>query len=276
MDLRRIAEEAARAGGRVLAAEAGHVSALRTKSSARDLVTAADIASGVAVARAIAERCEQALFVVEEPEVYEQAGVAQGPLDGSEVWVIDPLDGTTSFVHGYPCWSVSVACLRHGRPVAGAVYSVPADEMVTAELGLGAALDGAALRCTGALTHETALLGTGFPYDRGAPLDRQLRLFERLLRPAHDVRRDGSAAIDLCNVAIGRTDGFWEIELKPWDTAAGVLVIEEAGGRVTDFEGRPWSPQTRDIVAANPTLHALLLDVIADADGATRPTTVGS
>lgn len=267
MDLRQLAEGAARVGGRVLAAQADRTSGLHMKSSARDLVTAADIASGVAVVRAIAEQLEHARFIVEEPEVYAQAAVPRGELNAADVWVIDPLDGTTSFVHGYPCWSVSVACLQRGQPVAGAVYNVPTDEMVTAALGQGATLDSAPLVCTGAHTHEEALLATGFPYDRGAPLDRQLRLFERLLRPAHDVRRDGSAAVDLCNVAVGRTDGFWEIELKPWDMAAGVLVIEEAGGRVTDFQGRPWTPETRDIVAANPILHAVLLHVIADAEG---------
>ena len=180
--------------------------------------------------------------------------------------VIDPLDGTTSFVHGYPCWSVSVGCLEAGRPVAGAVFNVPADEMVSAACGRGATLDGAELTCTGAVRHDEALLGTGFPYDRGAPLDRQLRLFERLLRPAHDIRRDGSAAVDLCNVAIGRTDGFWEIDLKPWDMAAGVLVVEESGGRVTDFAGRRWTSETRDVVAANPTLHAALLEVITTVE----------
>ena len=270
MDLRQLAERAARAGGSVLANQADRAAGLHAKSSARDLVTAADIASGVAVARAIAGQLEAARFVVEEPEVYEQAGVARGELDAAEVWVIDPLDGTTSFVHGYPCWSVSIACLQHGRPVAGAVYNVPADEMASAALGSGATLDGAPLVCAGALTHDAALLGTGFPYDRGAPLDRQLRLFERLLRPAHDVRRDGSAAVDLCNVAIGRIDGFWEIELKPWDMAAGVLIVQEAGGRVTDFDGRPWSPGTRDVVAANPTLHAALLEVIAAVESPSR------
>jgi len=269
MDLRQIAELATLAGGGVLSARIGQVASVRTKSTTRDLVTAADIASGVSVARTIAEHLADARFVVEEPEVYEQAGVPRGEFDSPEVWVVDPLDGTTSFVHGYPCWSVSVACLRDGRPVAGAVYNVPAREMITAARGQGATLDGVPLHCAGSPTHEGALLGTGFPYDRGEPLDRQLRLFERLLRPAHDVRRDGSAAVDLCNVAVGRIDGFWETALRPWDMAAGVLVIEEAGGRVTDFEGRRWSPETRDVVAANPALHERLLEVIADVEGRT-------
>lgn len=266
IELRRIAETAARAGGQVLAAQAGHVTGIRTKGDAADMVTAADIASGVAVVQAVAGALENARFVVEEPEVYDLAGVARGSLDGDLVWVVDPLDGTTSFIHGYPCYSVSVACVRGGRPVAGAVFSVPSDEMVSASAGEGATCNGTRLVCTGADDMPGALIATGFPYDRGAALDRQLRIFERVLRPSHDVRRDGSAAIDLCNVAIGRTDGFWETALKPWDMAAGALVVEEAGGAVTDFDGAPWTVATRDIVAANATLHPILLGLIAEAD----------
>jgi len=267
-DLRRIAEEGARAGGAVLAAHKGKITGLRTKSSAVDLVTETDIASGVAVVRSIVDALPGSRFVVEEPEVYELAGVTQGDLHDDDVWVIDPLDGTTSFVHGYPCYSVSVACLRSGVPVAGAVFNVPAGEMVSAAARSGAWLGGKRLLCHGASRISEALIATGFPYDRGEPLDRQLRIFERVLRPSHDVRRDGSAAIDLSNVAVGRVDGFWESGLKPWDMAAGVLVVAEAGGRVSDLEGSPWSVESSSVVAANPTLHEILLGLIMDADTA--------
>lgn len=265
-DLRSIAEAAARAGGCVLRQHAGNVTGLRTKSGSPDLVSAADIASGVAVVSAIAQTLPDARFVVEESEVYALAGVIPGALGDPEIWVIDPLDGTTSFVHAYPFYSVSVACLREGRPVAGAVYNVPSDELYSAAWGEGATLDGKPLECAGSSDLNGALLGTGFPYDRGEPLDRQLRILARLLRPAHDIRRDGSAAADLCHVAAGRTDGFWETALRPWDMAAGVLVVEESGGVVTDFDGRPWTTDTRDIVAANAALHAVLLDAIGQAD----------
>ena len=265
-DLRRIAEDAARAGGAVLAAHAGNVTGIRAKGSAVDMMTAADVASGVAVVRAIAARDSSARFVVEEPEVYDLAGVTPGALDDPEVWVVDPLDGTTSFIHGYPCYSVSVACLHGGVPVAGAVYNVPRDEMAAASLGGGAFLDGVQLACEGATEMSSALITTGFPYDRGAPLDRQLRIFAEVLRPAHDVRRDGSAAIDLCNVAIGRTDGFWETALKPWDMAAGVLIAAESGAVVTDLTGAAWTTATCDVLAANATLHATLLEIISRAD----------
>lgn len=265
--LRDIAEYAARAGAEVLRAHAPRVTGVRAKSGGADLVSAADVAAGVAVVRSIAERVERARFVVEEPEVFDLTGIVPGTLRDDEVWVVDPLDGTTSFVHGYPCYSVSVACLRDGAPVAGAVYNVPADEMVSAAAGHGAWRDGTRLTCRGAHALAEALLATGFPYDRGAGLDRQLRLLERLLRPAHDIRRDGSAAIDLCHVATGRVDGFWETSLQPWDMAAGVLIVTEAGGAVTDFNGDPWSVTTRDVIAANPTLHAALLAAIAEVEG---------
>lgn len=264
---RQIAERAARAGAAVLLEHYGHISGLRSKSGAADLVSAADVASGVAVVRTIKEQLPDARFVVEEPEVYALAEARRGELGDDEVWVIDPLDGTTSFVHTYPCWSVSVACLRGGQPVAGAVFNVPADEMASAALGEGATMNGRRLECRGSATIAGALLATGFPYDRGAALDRQLRLLERLLRPAHDVRRDGSAAVDLCHVAANRTDGYWETNLQPWDFAAGVLILAEAGGVVSDFQGRPWSVQTRDIIAANPQLHASLLGAIRELEG---------
>ena len=264
--LRAIAEQAARAGGEVLATHAGRVTGVRLKSGSADMVSAADIASGVTVVRSIATALPDARFVVEEPEVYELASVTPGALHDDAVWVIDPLDGTTSFVHGYPCYSVSVALLHAGRPVAGAVYNVPAGEMISAVAGGGATRDGAPLRCTGAGTISEALLGTGFPYDRGAPLDRQLRIFRRLMSAAHDIRRDGSAAVDLCHVAVGRTDGFWEVGLRTWDTAAGALIVMESGGLVTGFDGGPWTTATTDVVAANPALHAELIEVIAEAE----------
>ncbi len=267
-EARQVAEEAAREGAAVLLDHLGHITQLRTKSAATDMVSAADIASGVAVVQTIASRIPAARFVVEEPEVYELAGVERGMLDDANVWVIDPLDGTTSFVHNYPCWSVSIACLRLGQPVAAAVYNVPADEMFSAALGSGATLNDTPLTCQGSPTIEGALLATGFPYDRGVPFDRQLRLIERLVRRSHDVRRDGSAAVDLCHVAANRTDGFWETSLQPWDMAAGMLVVEEAGGIVTDFHGQSWTVSTRDVLAANPELHAELLRAINDLEGA--------
>lgn len=260
-----IAREAALAGGRVLTGRAGSVGAVRTKSSASDLVTEVDIASGVAVASAIEALSPGARFVIEEPEVHALAGVEQGSLFDPEVWVVDPLDGTTSYVHGFPCYSVSVALLREGRPVAGAVFNAASGEMTCAAEGAGATLDGRPIRCSEAPSVAESLLITGFPYDRTSALDRQLAVFTRLIRTVHGVRRDGSAAIDCCHVATGRADGFWEFALKPWDTAAGVVILREAGALVTDMAGHDWTPETADHVAAGPRLHPVLLEAIAAA-----------
>jgi myo-inositol-1(or 4)-monophosphatase len=266
-----IAREAALAGAAVLDAHVGDPGAVRTKTSASDLVTETDIASGVAVVRAISAHLPGARFVVEEPEVYERAGVEQGRLDDPEVWVVDPLDGTTSFVHGYPCYSVSVALLRDGQPIAGAVRNAAAGETISAAHGEGATIDGTPIRCSAAASIAESLLITGFPYDRTVTLDRQLAVFTRLLRTVHGVRRDGSAAIDCCHVAAGRADGFWEFALKPWDTAAGVVVLRESGALVTDMRGAPWTVDTVDHVAAGPALHPVLLDAIARATEAGWP-----
>ncbi len=261
-DVLEIAREAASAGVDVLRAHLGNAGRVRTKSSASDLVSEADIASGVAVARAIGQRMPSARFVIEEPEVYDLAGVRRGTLKDPEVWVVDPLDGTTSFVHGYPCYSVSVALVRDGQPVAGAVGNAATGEMTSAADGAGATLDGRSIHCSDVDAIEHALLITGFPYDRTATLDRQLAVMTRMVRLVHGLRRDGSAAIDCCHVAAGRADGFWEYALKPWDTAAGVVILREAGAVVSAIDGSPWTIETADHLAAGPRLHPVLLEAI--------------
>jgi myo-inositol-1(or 4)-monophosphatase len=255
---------AARAGGTVIESHVADMGQIRSKSASSDLVTDTDVASGVAVCRTIAERFEGARFVCEEDEVYDLAGVARGGLYDDEVWVVDPLDGTTSFVHAYPCYSVSVACLRAGQPVAGAVYNAALGEMNAGAVGLGAWRDEARLSVTAAERVSEALLITGFPYDRALPMDRALAVLGAFLRnPVHGIRRDGSAAIDCSHVAGARADGFWEFHLKPWDVAAGVAIAREAGAIATDHDGTPWTPDADGICLANPTLHAEMLEVIA-------------
>lgn len=263
-ELLETATLAARAGGTVIEARVADMGAVRSKSASSDLVTDTDVASGVAVCRAIAECRAGAQFVCEEEEVYELAGVDRGVIDQGEVWVVDPLDGTTSFVHSYPCYSVSVACLRDGQPVAGAVYNAALREMNSAALGLGARRNGVALHTGQAATVDEALMITGFPYDRALPMDRAIAVLTAFLRnPVHGIRRDGSAAIDCCHVAGARADGFWEFHLKPWDVAAGIIIAREAGALVTDVDGSPWTPASDGICCANPTLHAEMLQVIS-------------
>jgi myo-inositol-1(or 4)-monophosphatase len=266
------AKAGALAGGRVLESMRGRSGDIRTKGSAIDFVSEADVASGVAVVRAIIERDPTARFVCEEAEVYDLLGIGAGVLGEGDVWVIDPLDGTTSFIHDYPTYSVSVALVRGFDPIAGAVYNAAAGEMNAAAVGLGATRDGKPIRATSAATIRDALVITGFPYDRGRPLDVQMAVLTAFLRaPVHGIRRDGSAAVDCCHVAGGRADGFWEYALKPWDMAAGALICREAGAIVTDIEGRAWSAASESILAANPLLHAEMLAVIQSATNATEP-----
>jgi myo-inositol-1(or 4)-monophosphatase len=254
---------AAREGGIIIESRVADMGEVRSKSASSDLVTDTDVSSGVAVCRAIAERLEGARFVCEEEEVYDLAGVTRGDLYDDEVWVVDPLDGTTSFVHAYPCYSVSVACLRGGQPVAGAVYNAALREMNAGALGLGATRNGISLHVTETETVDKALLITGFPYDRALPMDRAIAVLGAFLRnPVHGIRRDGSAAIDCSHVAGARADGFWEFHLKPWDVAAGIAIMREAGAEVTDHDGSPWTPSADGICCANPKLHAGMLEVI--------------
>lgn len=260
------ARAAALAGGEVLRDRGGELGRVRSKSWSIDFVTEADIASGLAVVRTLVEHIPGARVLVEEPEVCEQLGIEPGTLDDDEVWVVDPLDGTTSYVHGFPCYSVAVALVREGQPVVGAVYNAALGEMFSAAVGLGATRDGSPIACTHARTVRDALLVTGFPYDRGAPLDKQLAVLGAFLRaPVHGMRRDGSAAVDCTHVASGRADGFWEYALKPWDMAAGVVICREAGAATSDVDGRQWNSRSESIVVANPSLHAEMIEVIAAA-----------
>ena len=266
-----IAVEAARAAGAVIRRNADAVGAVRSKSTAIDLVSETDIAAGVAAVRLILDRDPHACFVVEEDEVYDLTGAERGALDAERVWVIDPIDGTTSFLHHYPCYSVSIALLESGEPVAGVVYNVALDEMNTAVAGQGAFRDGVRLAVDDDVALARAVLVTGFPYDRGAVLERQLDAVAAFLRyPVQDLRRDGSAAVDCCHVAGRRCDGFWEYGLRVWDMAAGVLVLREAGARVTDVEGADWTISSTSICAAPPALHAQMRSVLQTANALTE------
>jgi myo-inositol-1(or 4)-monophosphatase len=177
-------------------------------------------------------------------------------------WVIDPLDGTTNFAHGFPVFSVSAALECGGRLVLGFVFDPVREEMFRAERGRGAFLNGAAIRVSGVDKLDRSLLATGFPYDVRQSPENNLDHWSRFLVRAQAIRRCGSAAIDLAYVACGRFDGFWELKLKPWDVAAGGLIVAEAGGRVTDFEDRPFTLGQPAIAATNGLIHREILDVL--------------
>jgi len=173
-------------------------------------------------------------------------------------WYVDPLDGTTNFAHGFPVFCVSLAVEYRGRRVAGVIYDPTRDEMFTAELGKGALLNGQPIHVSATSRLAECLVGTGFPSQKRHK-SPNIYFYHQLTLRTHGVRRAGSAALDLCNVACGRFDGFWEFNLNPWDTAAGVLIAEEAGGRVTNFSGGPFQLDSRETLASNGLVHDALI-----------------
>lgn len=178
-------------------------------------------------------------------------------------WILDPLDGTTNYAHGYPFFCVSLAFEEKDKLVWGGVYDPIREELFTATLGRGARLNGRPIHVSTVESLERALLCTGFPYDVHDSSDDNLNYFTAFIKTAQALRRDGSAALDLCYVGAGRFDGFWEMKLKPWDVAAGLLIVNEAGGIVTDFSGAPFTFTDGNILAANKQIHSLMLHVLS-------------
>ena len=177
------------------------------------------------------------------------------------VWIIDPLDGTTNFLHGFPVFAVSIAVEHRGRLQHAVVYDPMRQEFFTASRGDGAQLEGKKIRVSSQRTLEGALIGTGFPFRAGANIDEYLAILKVVMSSAAGIRRPGAASLDLAYVAAGRIDGFWEFGLSPWDTAAGTLLIQEAGGRVGTATGAEYALGA-NIVAGNPKVYQALLEVI--------------
>jgi len=190
-------------------------------------------------------------------------GEESGRHKGNEFeWVIDPLDGTTNYLRGLPHFAVSIALRKQGVIEHGVIYDPLRQELFTASRGAGATLNDRRIRVTGLRTINGALLGTGFPFKQHHHLPAYMEMFQALFTEATDIRRAGSAALDLAYVAAGRLDGFWEIGLQPWDMAAGTLMILEAGGIVTDFSGGQDYLESGNVVCANPRLQAAILSTI--------------
>lgn len=227
------------------------------KKGAIDLVTEVDLAIERDFRRALAERFPSHAVLGEE--LGGDAGLVEGPC-----WVFDPIDGTTNFAHGLPIFCSSLALEIDGVAEVGAIYDPNRRELFTAERGRGACLNGVPIRVSSAYDLVDALLVTGFPYDVHGRVEEIVGLFAAFVGRARAVRRLGSAAVDLCYVAAGRMDGFWESDLKPWDIAAGSLIVAEAGGRVTNMEREPFTSRGRHVLATNGHLHAPMLDVIAE------------
>ena len=257
-----VAIKLARAAGLLVSKELGKADQVDYKASV-NLVTDVDRQAENLIIAGLRESFPNDAIVAEE-----SAGEKSNT---SRVWYIDPIDGTTNFVHGLPHCSVSIAMAEDGEMQRAVVYDPCKDELFHAERNAGAFLNGQPIRPS-----ERDLLGeslwvTGFPYDRRSHLKFYLSYFEAFIVNARDVRRFGSAALDLCYVAAGRFDGFWEWKLSPWDTAAGWLIVEEAGGRVSNFAGArydPWGPQ---ILATNGKLHRSAMDLLATLPDAPLP-----
>lgn len=178
-------------------------------------------------------------------------------------WIIDPIDGTTNFTHGVPPYGISLALQHEGQTVVGVVYDVPHEELFTAVRGHGLYVNGVRARVSQTATLREALITTGFPYREVMHLDEYLEALGQVIRAARGVRRPGAASVDLAWVACGRFDGFFETGLSPWDVAAGILLVEEGGGRVTDFHGRPDPIFARQLLATNGHLHEALCALVA-------------
>jgi len=181
-------------------------------------------------------------------------------------WIIDPLDGTINYCRGFPFFSVSIGLEKDGEVILGVVYNPVLDELFVAQKGEGAFLNGKRISVSQTSQLKKSFLATGFPYDVQERPEYYLRYFHQFIRQTFAIRRPGSAAIDLCYVAAGRFDGFWELKLHPWDMAAGVLLITEAGGKVTDFKGQPFSVYSQEILASNGPIHQEMLQVIDEVN----------
>jgi myo-inositol-1(or 4)-monophosphatase len=188
------------------------------------------------------------------------------PLPFDLAFIVDPLDGTTNFLHGIPDYSVSIAAIYETRPVIGLVLDIPHNEMFTAVRGHGSRVNGTPIRVSEISDPSRALIGTGFPFGANAATSRYARQFVPVAQATAGIRRAGSAAVDLAWLAAGRFDAFWELRLNPWDIAAGILLVEEAGGLVTDFDGGVATVATSPLVAGNPYMHAWLLNTLQTAD----------
>ena len=227
------------------------------KKSSIDLVTEVDLECERMCRAVVADRFPEHDVLGEElsPD-------AQATPTSRYRWVYDPLDGTTNYAHGLPIFCSSLALEIDGQAEVGAVFDASRDELFTAERGVGSFLNGTRLRASATVSLIDSLLVTGFPYNVHEQAGDLVQLFGAFLSRARAVRRLGSAALDLCYVAAGRFDGFWEQHLKPWDVAAGALIVTEAGGTITGMDGTAFDPQAAHLVASNGPLHPEILDVI--------------
>ncbi len=268
---RELAIEAARDAGALLRERLTQPRNVQFKGSV-DLVTDSDRASEALIAQRIRDAFPAHRLIGEEgargagpgPDTPGGPNGSAGTGDPSRFgWVVDPLDGTTNYTHGYPHFAVSIGLECDGTVILGVVYDPMRDELFVAERGDGASCNGAPIAVSGQGELLRSLLATGFPYDLTKRQESDA-IWLALNSACQGVRRDGSAALNLCYVACGRVDAFWERPLQPWDMAAGAILIEEAGGIVTNYRGADWDPYQREVIASNGALHPTMLAVIEE------------
>ncbi|HET8580108.1 MAG TPA: inositol monophosphatase family protein [Nitrospiraceae bacterium] len=256
-ELKKIAIQAAQRAGAIMEEHTRHGFRVEHKDRV-NLVTDADRRAEEAIVHTILIEYPSHQILAEERGLQTEG---HSPFK----WVIDPLDGTTNFAHGFPAYCTSIGLEYEGRCILGVVLDPTRQELFVAEAGRGAFLNGAQIHVSRTPKLDAALLVTGFAYDIRESPNNNLDHFARFALRAQGLRRTGTAALDLCYVAAGRFDGFWELKLHPWDTAAGALIVSEAGGRVTDFKGEAYSIYNQEIAASNGLIHDEMLKVLQRA-----------
>lgn len=251
--LKKVALQAAREAGKIQREMLAREKEVAFKGEI-NLVTAVDMRCEARIIEIIRECFPDHNILTEETTIPETASPYK--------WIIDPLDGTTNYAHGYPVFAVSIALELNGEVLLGVVLDPMRKELFTGQKGEGAFLNGKRLSVSSTSLLTRSLLATGFPYDLRESRENNVAYFNRFIFSAQAVRRDGSAALNLCYVAAGRFDGFWELKLHPWDVAAGKLMVEEAGGQVTDFSGNPTTIYGRQILASNGKIHEEMVKVL--------------
>ncbi|MDX1674456.1 MAG: inositol monophosphatase family protein [Longimicrobiales bacterium] len=271
MDPEQLAQIALEAGRKARAVHQRHLGQVDPsdwdEKGTADFVTRVDLEAEEAIIGLIRDRCPGHQILAEESAQLGDPASVRRRFDAAEyLWVIDPLDGTTNFLHRYPAFAASVAVAHRGRLVAGAVVDGYHGTEWHAWNAGGAYRDGQPIRCTGTERLDHALVGTGFPFKVNHLLPRYLRHFDAILRRTSGIRRAGAAALDLCHLADGRFDGFWELWLAPWDIAAGVVIAREAGAIVTTLDGDPDIRAAGAIVGGTPAIHAQLQALLESLD----------
>jgi len=252
-----VAEKAAREAGVILLENLGKVKEIEFKAK-NSLVTEVDkLSEEIIISNIKSSFPEHAIFA-------EESG--RDSSESEHVWLIDPIDGTTNYAHAYPFFSISIALEINGELEVGLVYDPVKDEMFTAEKGKGAFLNGESITVSKSHAIEHSHVCTGFMHEVEWMVEANIKHFGNFIRRARAVRRDGSAALDLCYVACGRFDGFWELGLNPWDTAAAVLILKEAGGQVSTFTGDKYSIYEKEILASNSIVHEQMIEILAIED----------